>query len=428
MTEIFSCTSAPKLKRLEIIGAARVSNSTGALRSEEMNAISPGISGAHCELFSISIVSRAELSSCAPWTSTFTDQRKDHRYYEILDDTLRGNFEYRYFAIVDNSGQVRAIQPFFLIDQDILEGLGAERIHWILLIRRFYPRFLKLRALMVGCSAGEAHLAATGTLPIDVVVETLSHGIVKQARSLNAQLVVLKEFPARYRKILHRFVQCGFTRAPSMPMTMLDITYDSFDAYMTKALKSSSRRKLRKKLAATAGVLDIRMSVTDDAASFVDEIYPLYLQVFERSKMQFEKLTKDFFRELGQRMPDKVRFFAWRRGNVLVAFSLCMVQGDSLYAEYVGFDYAIALELHLYHYVVRDMINWGISNGYKWFRSSGLNYDPKLHMRHRLDPIDLYVRHTSAVANAIFRLALPWIVPARYDATLKLFPNYAELW
>ena len=292
----------------------------------------------------------------------------------------------------------------------------------------FYPRFLKLRALMVGCSAGEAHLAATETLPVDIVAETLSNGIVKQAKLLNAQLVVLKEFPSRYRKVLHRFVQCGFARAPSMPMTMLDIGYDSFGTYMVKALKSSTRRKLRKKLEATAGVSDIRLSVTDDAASFVDEIYPLYLQVFERSRMQFEKLTKDFFRQIGQRMSDKVRFFAWRRGNTLVAFSLCMVQGDSLYAEYVGFDYSVALDLHLYHYVVRDMISWGISKGYKWFRSSGLNYDPKLHMRHQLDPIDLYVRHTSALPNAIFRLALPWIVPARYDATLKLFPDYKELW
>jgi len=168
-------------------------------------------------------------------------------------------------------------------------------------------------------------------------------------------------------------VQRGFARAPSMPMTMLDIRYESFEAYMAKALRSSARRKLRKKLEATAGVSNIRMSVTDDAASFVDEIYPLYLQVFERSKMQFEKLTKDFFRQLGRRMSDKVRFFAWRRGNMLVAFSLCMVQGDSLYAEYVGFDYSVALDLHLYHYVVRDMISWGISKGYKWFRSSGLN-------------------------------------------------------
>jgi len=393
-----------------------------------MSAIGPAVSSALRESFSISVVSRAELTGCAPWASTFTDQRKDHRYYEILDDTLRGNFEHRYFAIVDRNDHVRAVQPFFLVDQDILEGLGAERIDWIASVRRFYPRFLKLRTLMVGCSAGEAHLAATETLPVDIVAETLSNGIIKQARSLNAKLIVLKEFPSRYRKILHCFLQCGFARAPSMPMTMLDIGYDSFDDYMVKALKSSTRKKMRKNLEATAGVSDIRMSVTDDAASFVDELYPLYLQVFERSQMQFEKLTKDFFRQIGQRMNDKVRFFAWRRGNVLVAFSLCMVQGDSLYAEYVGFDYAVALDLHLYHYVVRDMIGWGISNGYKWFRSSGLNYDPKLHMRHRLDPIDLYVRHTSILANAIFRLALPWIVPVRHDATLKLFANYEDLW
>jgi Peptidogalycan biosysnthesis/recognition len=393
-----------------------------------MSIISPVVSSARRESFSISVVSRAELSRCAPWTFTFVGTRKDYRYYEILDDTLRGNFEYRYFAIVDNDGHVRAIQPFFLLDQDILEGLGAERNYWISLVRRFYPRFLKLRTMMVGCSAGEAHLAGTETLPADIVAETLSNGIIAQARSLNVQLIVLKEFPTHYRKVLRCFVQCGFARAPSMPMTVLDIGYDSFDAYMKKALRSSSRKKLRKKLAATAEISDIRMSVTDDATSFVNEIYPLYLQVFERSKMQFEKLTKEFFREIGQRMSDKVRFFAWRRGNVLVAFSLCMVQEDSLYAEYVGFDYTVALDLHLYHYVVRDMISWAISKGYKWFRSSGLNYDPKLHMRHRLYPIDLYVRHTSAIQNAIFRLTLPWIVPARYDATLKLFPNYRELW
>ena len=390
-----------------------------------MRAFVPGVSCAGSESFSISVASRAELAECIPWRSAFADQRKDHRYYEILED-LTDRFEHRYFAIVDSNGDVRAIQPFFLVDQDILEGLGTGRIHWISLVRRFYPRFLKLRTLMVGCSAGEAHLAAT--LPADIIAETLSKDIVKQARSLNAHLIVLKEFPSHYRKALRCFERGGFARAPSMPMTMLDIRYDSFDDYMAKALKSSTRKKLRKNLQATAGITDIRMSVTDDAASFVDELYPLYLQVFERSRMQFEKLTPDFFRQLGQRMNDKVRFFAWCRGNTLVAFSLCMVQGDSLYAEYVGFDYTVALDLHLYHYAVRDMISWGISKGYKWFRSSGLSYDPKLHMRHRLDPIDLYVRHTSAFANAIFRLALPWIVPVRYDATLKLFPNYREVW
>jgi hypothetical protein len=54
------------------------------------------------------------------------------------------------------------------------------------------------------------------------------------------------------------------------------------------------------------------------------------------------------------------------------------------------------------HYAVRDMISWAIANGFKWFRSSGLNYGSKLQMRHLLDPTDLYVRHRSVVLNAVF--------------------------
>src|SRR6266853_207864 len=92
-------------------------NCTGPPRSREMSAIIPGVSSACRESFSISVMSRAELHGCAPWTSTFADQRKDYRYYEILDDTLRGNFEYRYFAIVYNNGLVRPIQPSFPAQQ-----------------------------------------------------------------------------------------------------------------------------------------------------------------------------------------------------------------------------------------------------------------------------------------------------------------------
>src|ERR1700721_3919280 len=99
----------------------------GALRRGEMSAIGPITSSARRETFSISCISRAELSGCAPWTSTFTDQRKDYRYYGIVDDTLRGHVEHRYFAIVDSRGHTRAIQAFFLGDPDILQGTRAER-------------------------------------------------------------------------------------------------------------------------------------------------------------------------------------------------------------------------------------------------------------------------------------------------------------
>lgn len=105
-----------------------------------------------------------------------------------------------------------------------------------------------------------------------------------------------------------------------------------------------------------------------------------------------------------------------------------MVQETALYAEYIGLDYTVAHDLHLYHWMYRDMVSWAIANGYKEFRSSGLNYDPKLHLRHLLDPTDLYVRHTSRIVNQALRIFLPLLEPTRYDSTLRKFANYDDLW
>ncbi|ABE61875.1 conserved hypothetical protein [Nitrobacter hamburgensis X14] len=376
---------------------------------------------------SVAPISRDELRTCEAWRTAFADRRKDHRYYEIIADTIRDRFEYGYFAIRDASGRVLAVQPYFLLDQDVLEGVKLDGWSLVASIRRRYPRFLKLRTLMLGCTAGEGHLATSAHLSSTAIAMALAQGIVAQARALGAQMIVLKEFPRGDRRDLACFEREGFGRAPSMPMTILDIDYDSFDDYMQKALSAKTRRHLRKKFLGTENS-GLAMTVADNAASFIDELYPLYLQTYEHSNFHFEKLTRDYFRRLGCEMSDKTRFFIWDRGNTLMAFALCMVEGDDIFAEYIGLDYDFAFDLHLYHYITRDMISWAMAHGYKRFRSSGLNYDPKLHLRHRLDPIDLYVRLVSPFANRILRLVLPWIVPVRYDATLRKFSDYHEMW
>ena len=377
---------------------------------------------------SVETIRRDELAHCLHWPHAFEHERKDSRYYEIVEDTILQGFEYRYFAIKDTHGEVRAIQPFFILDQDMLVGASPKVGNLINAIRNIWPRFMRVRVLMVGCAAGEGHLDNAEAMPFDHQSQLLASAIVTEAIKLRAPLIVLKEFPAKYRDALQCFLLCGFARVPSLPMTRLNINYASFAEYMNKALNSATRTKLRRKFRAAAQAAPIEMTVVNDITPAVDEIYPLYLQVYQRSKMHFEKLSKEYFCRLGRAMPDKVCFFVWRQNARIVAFTLCMIEEDAIYAEYIGLDYSVALDLHLYHYAVRDMITWSIARGYKWFRSSALNYDPKLHLRHQLDPIDLYVRHTSRLKNPLLKLILPLIEPTRYDKTLKKFPNYEDLW
>ena len=355
-------------------------------------------------------------------------EAKDRRYYELVEDTIHEEFDYRYFVVRDQTGEICAIQPFFVLDLDLLTGAKPVFGRLTNFIRRLWPGFMRARTLMVGCAAGEGHLDGKDELAQRYSARLLASALVQEARKLKARLVVLKEFPAKYRPALECFVDKDFTRIPSLPNVMLNIDYSSFEDYMRRALSGNTRKKLRTKLRAAEQAPPIEMSVVDDIAPMIDEIYPLYLQVYHRSNLHFEKLTKEYFCGLGRRFGDKNRFFVWRQSGKAVAFGSCLLQGDMIHAEYLGLDYPAALELHLYHYTFRDLISWGIANGYKWFHSSALNYDPKFHLRYRLDPIDLYVRHTSTVCNAMFRRILPWIEPTRYDKTLKMFANYDELW
>jgi len=211
-----------------------------------------------------------------------------------------------------------------------------------------------------------------------------------------------------------------------MPMTRLSLRHASFDDYLS-TLGYITRKGLRRKFRKTERSSRIDLEVVSDISPYLDEIFPLYLQVHERSPMKFENLTRDYFRSLGERMPDRVRFFLWRREGKIVAFSCCLVHNGKIYDECLGLDYSVALDLHLYFYTLRDVLTWAMAQGLEEYCSGPLNYDPKLHLGCRLMPLDLYVMHTAPFLNPIFRQAVRLLEPTRHDPILRRFPNAHEL-
>ncbi len=94
------------------------------------------------------VVSPDELQQYEDWPSAFHDCCKDHRFYEIIEETLANDFEYQYLILRDLNGKMRGIQPFFFVQQNLVEGIpgGARRL--VDSIRRKFPRFLTMRVLM----------------------------------------------------------------------------------------------------------------------------------------------------------------------------------------------------------------------------------------------------------------------------------------
>jgi predicted N-acyltransferase len=371
------------------------------------------------------ILTRDELNNIAPWQHAFPSTTKDRRFYEIVADTLDSKFEHHYLLLEDSAGKVRGIQPVFFVQQNLVEGIPALRAV-IEKIRRRFPRFLTMRLLMIGNAAGEGHLSTCAPEDEEWVANALYQVLEIYGRNSKVSLVVFKDFPASYRDVLWKFTANDYTRIPSMPMTELALDYTDFDHYVT-TLGASTRKDLRRKFRKIAASAPIDLEVVTDLTPYVDEVYPLYLQVHERSPLKFETLTKEYLSDLGRRMPDRARFFIWRQHGKAIAFSVALVHDGTIYDDYLGLDYRVALDLHLYFYTLRDILTWSLAQGLRRYRSSPLNYQPKLHLGCDLFPLDLYVRHTNPFLNKIFPPVLKFLEPTRHDPVLKRFRKAHEL-
>lgn len=244
-------------------------------------------------------------------------------------------------------------------------------------------------------------------------------------------MIVWKDFPAAYRKafaILKAGSGIGpVAHVPSMPATRLALDFTSFDDYLARHLSHAMRKNLRRKFRALADATPLVMSVTHELGDEADAALALYEQVRTRSPLQFERLTKSFLQQLSARMPERVRYFLWHQEGRLVAFSLCLVHDGVIYDEYLGLDYRVALDLHLYFVTFRDILTWALEQGIPAYHSSPLNYAPKRHLGFTLAPLDLYFALPWPTLN---RLALPLLQrmsPTRAEPALAEFSNADEM-
>ncbi len=362
------------------------------------------------------------------WVAGFEEYPVDHRYYELVYESLKDQFAHYYLLLKDAGGVTRAIQPFLIVSQDLATGTPAPIRNLLTRIRRHFPGFLKVRMLMVGCSAGEGDIVLEKqSRDIGWTVEALSESLTPVARRLKAMLIVFKDFPKFYRKALDRLRRFGFTRVPSMPATRLDLDFPDFEAYLKTRIGYAMRKNLRRKFRKTEG-RSIECQVVTDLTPYVDEVYPLYQQTLSRSELKFEELNKPYLCELGRRMNDRAKFFIWRLEGRIIAFASTIVHKGVLRDNYIGLDYSVALNYHLYFVTWRDTIVWALKNGMHTYHSAPLNYDPKYHFRMELEPLDLYVRSPNGFLNAVFKRILPLLEPTRYDPVIRKFANAKELW
>lgn len=375
---------------------------------------------------SFQVFDRIEAVTPETWRAFFRPHWKDYRYYQTLEETFAQEFPPRYLVLRDGGGEVCAIQPMFLVAQDLTAGLGA-RTRALL---RPWRRWLTVRLLMAGCIVGDGQIGARRGADLPEVCARVAAAMELYARREGISLILFKDLPSSFRRAFGALTRARrFTRVRSLPGVTLNLAgLASFEDYLQKRLGKSTRKSLRRKFRELEGAppltLEVKRSLDEEEAT---QAHCLYEEVALRGDVQFEVFTREYFLLLGERMPDQARYFLWRHEGRIVAFSFCTVFRNALYDNDIGLDGAWAIPLRLYHQTFRDIVRWALAHGITRYHSAPFNYHPKLRLGMDLTPLDLYARHRFAPANLALRLLSPLLAPTRHEPLLAEFPNAAQL-
>jgi len=97
----------------------------------------------------LKVVTLAELQNRDAWKRALQNRCKDHRYYEIVEETLQDGFEHHHLLLEDDSGNARGIQPVFFVRQNLVEGVPGKISPIVDRVRKIFPRFLTMAARRV---------------------------------------------------------------------------------------------------------------------------------------------------------------------------------------------------------------------------------------------------------------------------------------
>ncbi|MFH0762877.1 MAG: GNAT family N-acetyltransferase [Candidatus Omnitrophota bacterium] len=359
----------------------------------------------------------AEISP-QEWNSVFPDVLEGYYFFKSLDESGFTQFEFRYILVYDNNSLIGAA-PCFLMDFPMDAGIQGTVMKFTEFIKRFLPSIFNIKAVLCGLPMDRGRLGVLNEDAREEAIEGISRAMHKIAKKEGARVVAFKDFGPGYLQSLDPLLKKGFFKIESMPTTVLDINFSSFQEYLL-GLSTASRYDLRRKFKKVDGKVDIKMQVVGKLNDEeLAQVYNLYLQTLNRQEIGLEIAPMEFFRLISENMPQKAKYFLWRINNKLAGFALCLFSQGYFIDLYLGFDYSVAYKYHLYFIKIRDLINWCIENKLKTYEMGVTNYEPKRRLDFKFIPLYIYARHRNGLLNHFFRILGRFLSPINFDPVLK---------
>lgn len=183
----------------------------------------------------------------------------------------------------------------------------------------------------------------------------------------------------------------GYAKGLTCPKCVLKIRWSSFDEYMD-SLRSNYRYRFRKALKKAA---PLKLRYLNSGEEFTDEMYKLYEQVYDKSRIRVEKLTPEFFRG------EFFRIFVLEDGEGVRGFVQLLANGGELVFEFVGLDYSVQSKYDTYLAMLLEIIRYAVEHGFKTVDFGQTADDTKLKLGSEYIYLYAYLNHKNRLLNAV---------------------------
>ena len=277
----------------------------------------------------------------------------------------------------------------------------------------YWGKLLHLQSCFLGTTVTEySHLSATQN----------TQNLLQQFKFLAQQnsLSIIKDLPlqspllsahenAYSKQLIEQAEKQGFLSVEGQALAYVPIDFKDRAEYLSRL--SKSRRKNFKRKLKSLDQLKVEVLNTGDLQfgdlTFRQQLYRLFLNVYEQSEIHFDLLTPEFFDEILKDANSGGKVFLYWKAQTLVGYNICYVYQGNLVDKYIGLNYPLAIECNLY------FVSWFVNLDYA--RQQHLKFyiagwtDPEV--KAQLGAKFTFTRHLVWIRHPILRFVLGKLRP-----------------
>ena len=279
-----------------------------------------------------------------------------------------------YYLIISKDNVIDSILPCYSykVKLEILAGDSIKKIANA--IRIIYPKFLETKLFVIGSPIATCENHTSINYNNLSFKETIFNLLIDKSKDLKTSLIIVKEIPNSELKSFEDFFS-KIKIFESLPNSFVPISKDDFP--YPNMLRKRYRQRFKNAIK-KSDADGYKWEFVTNYSSIIQEMYNLYLNVYEKSEYKFEKLTPAFFERIQEILPNQSFLLTCRNsfGNLICA-ELIMEGENELIPMYLGLDYTFTTNSTIYYNVIFRTLLEAEKRNKNWLVLGQTSYEPK---------------------------------------------------